>query len=125
MQSWISYILIVSVLLILPLISAPYAIRSVGRTVGWYLCRRTSARRELIFARVKAEEDEYKSKVRKSAKPEDDDWEQVESQGAGATTTGNQGNKDWEGVVGFFHPFWYRDDSWMLYKMDCLTPILQ
>lgn len=71
-----------------------------GQTLGWYLRQRTSARRKTIFSEVRAEEKDYRAKKRLSPKSDDEDWEKVESYAAGSA-------KDhWEGVIGFFHPFW-------------------
>lgn len=107
MQSWVSYNLVAFVILVSTLIAAPFIIRLAGQTIGWYLHRRTSARRELIIARVKVEEDDYRSKERRSPKSEDEGWERIESQGARAQKDGEKANSEWEGVIGFFHPFWY------------------
>lgn len=107
MQSWVSFFLAVSVTVASILIAAPFVIRFVGQTIGWYLHRKTSSRRELIIARVKVEEDEYRAKERKSPKSEDEEWERIESHGARTPKTGDKANAEWDGVIGFFHPFWY------------------
>ncbi len=106
MWIWIPLLLAVLVLLVSSTIAAPFIVHYIGQTIGWYLRRRTSARRDLIFARVKVEEDDYKSKKRRSPKYEDEDWERVESYTAGIAKNGEKANDDWEGMVGFFHPFW-------------------
>ncbi len=107
MQGWASYILLIAALFISSLIAAPFLIRSFARTIGWHLRRRTSARRDLIFAHVKAENDDHNSHVRRSSKPEDEeDWEKVESHGA-VPGVGHEAKEGWVGVVGFLHPFWY------------------
>jgi len=104
MQSWISSYLVVSVVLVSTLVAAPFIVRFTGQAIGWYLRRRTSARKELILARVKVEEDDYKSKERRLAKSEDEEWERIDTR---AQRTGENASEDWEGVIGFFHPFWY------------------
>ena len=74
--------------------------------VGWHLQRSTSARRELILARIDIEEQDYQSKLRHSARSDDGDWEKIESYATGSAPNGGKSQEDWKGVVGFFHPFW-------------------
>lgn len=90
----------------LGLLVARWLVQSGGRAVGWYLRRRTSARRQSIFAQVKLEEESYQSRERLSPKSDDGDWEKVESYAAGTATNGGQAADEWVGVIGFFHPFW-------------------
>ena len=75
------------------------------RAAGWHLIRRTKARRRGILAKAKSEEEKYHEQERVSAKSEDPDWVEVESHPGGSATNGGQAPEDWEGVVGFFHPF--------------------
>jgi alpha-1,2-mannosyltransferase len=37
---------------------------------------------------------------------DDDEWEQVEASTVGSAVNGGKADKDWSGLVGFFHPFW-------------------
>lgn len=76
------------------------------RIVGWSLRRKTQGRRELILSRVRIEEEEWLSRQKNSQKAEDEDWEKVEGYSAGTAPNGGSAGADWEGVVGFFHPFW-------------------
>ena len=81
--------------------------QSLGKSVGWYLQRKTSARRKLIQARVNAEEEASHLSRGQTTAIDEADWEKVESYAAGSAANGGQAEKEWEGVVGFFHPFWY------------------
>ena len=74
--------------------------------VGWHLQRSTSARRQLILARIEVEEKDHLSKLRHSSRSEDGDWEKVESHASGFASNGERSQDDWKGIVGFFHPFW-------------------
>lgn len=76
-------------------------------TVGWSLQRRTRARRTLILARVKVEESQYQLSTRQSPKSDDGEWEKVEKSTADPTRNGEEANDEWEGIIGFFHPFWF------------------
>ncbi|KAJ5162947.1 CAZyme family GT4 [Penicillium coprophilum] len=97
----------------------------VFRGVGWLIWRRTRARREYVIARARSEEDELRASQSKGSTTspsrngaEDEDWEKVDSSspsGVQASTgsvisgdTGQENNRspeDWDGVIGFFHPF--------------------
>ncbi|KAL9604950.1 MAG: hypothetical protein Q9219_000138 [cf. Caloplaca sp. 3 TL-2023] len=68
--------------------------------VGWYLRRKSAARQSSILTRVAAEDSKFQLSVRQSPKSEDGEWEKVEK-----PTGGDQADHDWEGIIGFFHPF--------------------
>lgn len=88
-------------------IVAGYIIRYVFRSIGLHLKRKTSERRKLILARVKADEQNYWSKRDKPQKTEDEDWEQIEGYAVPTAPNGEIPGNDWEGIIGFFHPFAY------------------
>ncbi|OQE14523.1 hypothetical protein PENFLA_c037G05360 [Penicillium flavigenum] len=94
----------------------------VFRGVGWLIWRRTRSRREYVIARARSEEEELRASRRTGSTlsrngAEDEDWEKVDSSGTGGvqTTAGsgssrgdgesNQSPEDWDGIIGFFHPF--------------------
>ncbi|KAF4260368.1 hypothetical protein CNMCM8714_001132 [Aspergillus fumigatus] len=92
-------------------------LRFVLRGVGWVIQKRTRSRREFLISRVRADEEEQLVKRSKSSpRGEDEDWEKVDSSSSSSGTAGpskkggNNGNRgpadaDWEGIIGFFHPF--------------------
>ncbi|KAL9115482.1 MAG: hypothetical protein Q9227_000803 [Pyrenula ochraceoflavens] len=84
-----------------------YILRAFARLTGIYLQSRTRARREAIWTRVKTEELEIQSGQRTtSTRTEDEDWEKVESYAAKfAANGGTMADEEWEGIIGFFHPF--------------------
>ena len=93
----------------IPLI--PFLVKILARRclrfIGWSLQRRTSKRRELIASRVRSEEEAYQASQKGSSKADDEDWEKVEGYAAGTAPNGDlPRDVEWEGVVGFFHPFW-------------------
>lgn len=70
--------------------------------MGQYLRRSSRTRRELLLARVATESKNFEAEHNE---PEDYDWEEI----ASVATDGKVGSsKDtqWDGIVGFFHPFW-------------------
>ena len=88
-------------------------LRFVLRGVGWVIQKRTRSRREYLLSRVRAEDEEALSKRSRSssgAQGEDEDWEKLDSSSSGSGTPGNNKvpeSDDWDGIIGFFHPFWY------------------
>ncbi|KMU88606.1 alpha-1,2-mannosyltransferase ALG11 [Coccidioides immitis H538.4] len=84
---------------------AGYPIRLVLRGLGCRIKKRTEAKRKLIRARVRVEEEDYQSQRNRQSKAEDADWEKVESYGSQTATDGKVKDSAWDGVVGFFHPF--------------------
>lgn len=92
----------------------------IFRGVGWVIRRRTRSRREYVIARARSEEEEgcralqAKDSASRSQVEDEEDWEKVDtgerplsSSESGATGTEEGKKDDWNGVVGFFHPFWY------------------
>ena len=101
-----SSFLFLSLLIIAPLsfLTLPFTVTRCGRAVGWYIRNKTGPRKELLLSRAEVEEKEFHSK---SFSNGDEEWEKVESYAAGSDKNGETGSKDWTGVIGFFHPFWY------------------
>ena len=83
-----------------------WLVRRIGRAAGWYLRRHALPRKKAIIRRVKIEEEGAQKFKRRSPTSDDDDWENVESYGAASAVNGGRAEDDWEGVIGFFHPFW-------------------
>ncbi|KAL8662324.1 MAG: hypothetical protein Q9168_008275, partial [Polycauliona sp. 1 TL-2023] len=73
--------------------------------VGWYLRRKTRARKITILARVKLEEARSQLYASQSPKSDDGEWEKVEKHTAGSAKNGGEADDEWEGIIGFFHPF--------------------
>jgi alpha-1,2-mannosyltransferase len=97
----------VGVLLICALLSTPFVIPLAFRCLGSVLCRRSKGRRALLRARVELEEDAYRAHEARQSKSEDEEeWERVESYAAGQSRSSVTDENDWDGVIGFFHPFW-------------------
>lgn len=74
---------------------------------GWYLRRKSAARRSSILARVKVEEAQMQSSPSQSPETDDGEWEKVEKNAISSAPNGKAASKDWEGLIGFFHPFWF------------------
>lgn len=96
---------LVGCLACVPLIvfSIPLVILGGLRLWGWFLESGTRDRRHAIYQQVKKDLHATEQK-RKQHHDGEDDWEKVESTSASAPNGGKPPN-DWEGVIGFFHPF--------------------
>lgn len=96
----------------------------LGSLFGTYLRRKTDGRRTKILEVIAEDEKQYAAKEGKktvqsgSDKGEEDGWEKVEACPSSRAPDGNNSTGDWDGIVGFFHPFWYvfrklrRDCGW-------------
>lgn len=89
-----------------------FVLRFVLGNVGWLVQRRTRSRRDVITSQVRTEEKEFISECAKSptqTETVDEDWEKVDNSTSSLGTTGSnktREDEDWDGVIGFFHPFW-------------------
>jgi alpha-1,2-mannosyltransferase len=87
-----------------------YFLLFVLQSLGWYIKSKTQGRREVILNRVRIENEEYERKRRRSpsgASGEDEEWEKVDATTCiGIAQNGEPLGDEWEGIIGFFHPFW-------------------
>ena len=102
---WITILitLIVAIFPIAAISFGPTLFFKVGSTFGYYLRKKTAGRRAQILELVEAEEKEF---LIKGGRRASDDWENVDSYAAGTAKNGGKADADWDGIVGFFHPFW-------------------
>ncbi|KAI1101387.1 glycosyltransferase family 4 protein [Jackrogersella minutella] len=82
--------------------------QTAGKGFGWCLKKGAEGRRSLIV-RVTAENEakfrESKTKDKDSTTGSDDEsWENIEGSMVGSSNNGEKGSRDWDGIVGFFHP---------------------
>jgi len=90
------------------LVIFPVLWRTLGSALGWYLRKKTDGRRCHVLDLVEKDEEQYRKQGggQKSSSDEDGGWETVDSYALGTSCNGGKGEKDWDGIVGFFHPFW-------------------
>lgn len=79
----------------------PKIVRFFTEQLGHYLRRSSRTRRELLLARVATETEKYKQ-----TETEDYDWKDIASVATGGKGSSSEADKQWDGIVGFFHPFW-------------------
>jgi len=91
---------------VLAVILLPYLWSSTGSALGWHLRRKTAGRRAQLLELMNQEEKEYQGNKRARTDGSDDDWETVDSLAAPSIGNGEKAPREWDGIVGFFHPFW-------------------
>lgn len=103
-----AFVILVSLLvpLVASIVFLPKTLRFFGELLGYYLRRSSRTRRELLLARVANEQRTHDAERTKEKEKEDDEWEEVEASMVGSAINGGKADKDWSGIVGFFHPFW-------------------
>ncbi|KAJ4294490.1 asparagine-linked glycosylation protein [Kalmusia sp. IMI 367209] len=101
------FLIFLSLLLsvVVSLAFVPRTLRFAGELLGHYLRRSSRTRRELLLARVAKEQQAYDAKSKDEKSKGDDEWEEVETSMVGSAVNGGKADKDWSGIVGFFHPF--------------------
>lgn len=102
---WIT-ILITLLVASIPIVAisfGPKLFFKIGSTFGYYLRKKTAGRRAQILELVEADEREF---IAKGGRRESDEWETVDSYAAGKVPNREKVDVDWDGIVGFFHPFW-------------------
>ena len=98
----------VAILPLTLLFLGPILLTFVGRCIGFGLMRKTEGRRSHLQALMNEDDRRYWASRSES-----------KDAGSGPTTDGlhaedlspvnkvGKGRQDWDGIVGFFHPFWY------------------
>lgn len=82
-----------------------YFLGILGSWAGWYLRRKAEGRRALIVHSTEEAESSFRDEKKKSGQPTDDTWENIDSAAVGSSGNGEKGDREWDGIVGFFHPF--------------------
>jgi alpha-1,2-mannosyltransferase len=72
------------------------------RALGWHLQANARERKAAIVRRVEAERAAVTE--HRGSQEAEDGWEKIEK--SGAAENGKPLLDEWNGVVGFFHPFW-------------------
>jgi alpha-1,2-mannosyltransferase len=106
-MAFFSIVLSLLAVVVLSFVLLPKSLRFAGELLGSNLRRASRTRRELLLARVASEQRTYEAEHKERHAKQEDDWEEVEASAAGSAMNGGPTDKDWSGIVGFFHPFWY------------------
>lgn len=100
-----STIIVALLVILLPLavlFVGPRVIYSIGQAVGNIYKSRTARRRAQLLEVCRQEEIKFASQ---SPRRDSDEWEKVDSD-TGTVLDSKHKGRDWNGIVGFFHPFW-------------------
>ncbi|KAK4207600.1 hypothetical protein QBC37DRAFT_379923 [Rhypophila decipiens] len=109
--------IVVPIVAAVPLASiflVPLLWRTIGSVLGWYVRRKTEGRRAQIVELMDGDVRRHNERTRQptssssgssSSSDESDGWENVDASTAGTASNGEKGEEDWDGIVGFFHPF--------------------
>lgn len=105
LSSYATYYITIIAMPLLHFFLLPWIWRAMGSMLGWYLKRKTEGRRAQLLEIMNEDDRRFAERaqgVKKGAS--DEDWERVETS-AGSADNGGKGEKEWDGIVGFFHPF--------------------
>jgi hypothetical protein len=101
-------VLLISILALLPLVTILLGRRlvyTIGGWIGYYLRRKSEGRRSQILDLVEREEEAWEKEV-KDSRRDSEEWDTLEGYGGGSVGNGEKGENEFDGIVGFFHPFW-------------------
>jgi alpha-1,2-mannosyltransferase len=83
----------------------------LGNSLGFYLRNKTAGRKAQVLEATLQEEEEWEKSGREKEKArgrrDSDEWESVDAYAVGSAKNGEKADQEWDGIVGFFHPFWY------------------
>lgn len=108
MTTVLGFLVGASASLIILYVLLPHLIHLCTNAIGARLLKQTSQRRALLIARATTDRNKYDNQQASSTSL-DDEWEKVNRSQSLSSSGGNvdaEDTKDWEGVVGFLHPFW-------------------
>ena len=98
----IGFVPLVTVLL------GPKLVFWLGAWAGSYLRTKTAGRKSQILELTENNQKDWEEEQKdKKGRRDSDDWEKVDQHAAGTAKNGEKGEAEWDGIVGFFHPFWY------------------
>ncbi|KAJ3472190.1 hypothetical protein NLG97_g11205 [Lecanicillium saksenae] len=83
----------------------PLAWRLFGRFVGFLFTKKTEGRRSVLVSVMDEENEKSPLQQPGSKSSSGDEWEKVPSAEDAVTDKLQGKTKDWDGIIGFFHPF--------------------
>ncbi|KAI0130899.1 glycosyltransferase family 4 protein [Daldinia grandis] len=94
---------------ILPVLFRIFAL-TAGSAFGWGLRKGSEGRRSLLIRTTAESEARFKEakaqgKDSSAGSGDDESWENIDGSTAGTSGNGEKGGREWDGIVGFFHPF--------------------
>lgn len=101
--------MVVTILAIQPfffIVLVPIIANRVGRFLGFTLRKRTEGRRAQLTSVMDQEDDIYWKENPERQASGGQEWEAIGRPGPQTTSKDGKPQKDWDGIIGFFHPFW-------------------
>lgn len=91
------------------IILGPILLRRVGALVGWAILKKTEGRRALLVSLMDEENSKTTPESNADSKiSSSDGWEKIQASSNEVKANPSEAkHKDWDGIIGFFHPFWY------------------
>ncbi|KAK4915613.1 hypothetical protein LTR28_013536, partial [Elasticomyces elasticus] len=83
----------------------PFLFRYTLQTIGSHVRSRTLSRRQILRARANADAKSASSFASSAHTSIDSEWQKIENDNNNNNNTRSNADRDWDGVVGFFHPF--------------------
>lgn len=103
-------VIVVTILSTFPLLAVllgPVVANRIGRFWGFTLRKRTEGRRAQLLSVMNEEDEKYQKENPGFSTSSSEEWEAVDGLDLKITTKDGKSQKDWDGIIGFFHPFWY------------------
>ncbi|KAF2759606.1 UDP-Glycosyltransferase/glycogen phosphorylase [Pseudovirgaria hyperparasitica] len=76
-----------------------------ARLLGFALIKGSQGRRELLTTRTELDKENQGPSTHSPGSSEQEEWEKAETHDSGRPKHDVKTDKDWEGIIGFFHPF--------------------
>ena len=103
----VSVVITLGLIPITVILLGPFILHYIGSFLGYLLKKKTEGRRSVLFSVM---EDENKNTIQElsdSKSTSSDEWEKVSGAEDNVAEKLKEKTKDWDGIIGFFHPFWY------------------
>jgi len=98
-----SFVALLAIIPLLPFLGL-WLVKLSMRVVGWSLESEGRDRRAAIIAKIVKDRNAVSAGHHLSVEA-DEGWEKIER--TGTAENGQPLRNTWDGIVGFFHPFWY------------------
>ncbi len=88
-------------------LGVPFAWRLFGRFVGFLFRKKTEGRRSVLVSAMDEENEKSAQEHAERKSSSSDEWEKVSGGAEDAVADKlKDKTKNWDGIIGFFHPFW-------------------
>lgn len=91
---------------LLLVLMVPIVITRTGRFLGFTLRKKTEGRRAHLVSLMEEDDKRYRKENVSPKSSSSEEFEAVEGADTKPATKGDQTQKNWGGIIGFFHPFW-------------------